>query len=204
MAVPESVEIAAAFDPAFAVEDVAVHTFENAVKVQCMVIPDSDIVSFYRRQKMQVRAFRQLRFDPGRGEAFIRYNDAFPDIIVPDKRSVGTGINAVAGKDLGAYRFHFLYVISIKNRNFPAAPHHCLAGKGGKVIYGTVILLKHPVDCDVMLSNHPVSPLLVEGPALCTVLPEVAEEGAYGVFRKSRTGIVPADKGFPVKRCQPV
>lgn len=46
MAVPESVEIAAAFDPAFAVEDVAVHTFENAVKVQCMVIPDPDIVSF--------------------------------------------------------------------------------------------------------------------------------------------------------------
>ena len=29
---PGSVEIAAAFDPAFAVEDVAVHTFENAVK----------------------------------------------------------------------------------------------------------------------------------------------------------------------------
>ena len=113
MAVPESVEIAAAFDPAFALEDVAVHTFENAVKVQCMVIPDPDIVSFYRRQEMQVRAFRQLCFDPGRGEAFIRYNDAFPDIIVPDKRSVGTGINAVAGKDLGAYLTKLLLISNL-------------------------------------------------------------------------------------------
>ena len=105
-------------DPAFAVEDVAVHTFENAVKVQCMVIPDPDIVSFYRRQEMQVRGVPPALFRSWTGEAFIRYNDAFPDIIVPDKRSVGTGINAVAGKDLGAYRFHFLYVISIENRNF--------------------------------------------------------------------------------------
>ncbi len=68
MAVPESVEIAAAFDPAFAVEDVAIHTFENAVKVQCMVIPDPDIVSFYRRQEMQVRRSASSVFDPGRGK----------------------------------------------------------------------------------------------------------------------------------------
>lgn len=102
------------------------YAIQHALEREHPVVGYPCVIPFEGRQEMQVRPLFRFFPDPAGREALVRYNDAFPDVVVPDEGRIGTRVNAVSGKDFRAHRLHKLYVIGIQDGDFAASPCPCL------------------------------------------------------------------------------
>ena len=78
-----------------------------------IIIRYAGIIPFDRRKEMKIRTLLQFCFDFAWRESFVSNNDPFANVIITDKRRLGTGINTVSRKYFGTNRFHPLDVIGI-------------------------------------------------------------------------------------------
>ena len=83
-----------------------VNAGEHALEREHVIVGDPDIVSFYRRQEVQVKPFLQLLFDLAERESFAGDDDSPGDVVITYKSGIGTGINAVAGELLAKDVFY--------------------------------------------------------------------------------------------------
>ena len=134
---------------------------EDAIKGEHVIVADPGIIPFDRCEEVKIRTIAQLLNDPDGREPFVRDNDAAPDIIIQDKRTIGDRIDAVAGKYLRADRFHGFDVVGIDNGNVPAALDSGFVRESRKILDGTGVLFEHPVDCHMVISCDPHGSFLV-------------------------------------------